>query len=316
MMAEDKTPDYSNYTLEELFQSYYNVDKERYPENYQAIVNELKKRKADIPQEEVSSIDEVPQEISLHEEIPVNPPKNLPIFQIIKNAIKIVNKNLIFIPFLALGGVFIYPSPIVYIFIFFGLITFFLEIIVFGRLVETVMNLRRSSWSQILKVHWVNYLIFSFIIRLIPFFIFSIFSFLIFKNESFLQGKIIKNIFFALVGCITIYVLPYVFLTRQVISSISYGIKMLFNSIWISIPLILLTICIYLIKTSIWGIFIIIRPLDIYTIWGVCFILASINMYILLIVFSAATFILKETRVTVISHKYDYFIYNKTKEQQ
>jgi hypothetical protein len=305
-MTEDKTPDYINYTLEELFQSYYNVDKERYPENYQAIVNELRKRKADIPQEEISGIDEVPQKISLPEEISLNPPKNLPIFQIIKNAIKIVNKNLIFIPFIALSMLLIMPNVLFYISLLLLVISSFLYIIVFGRLVETVMNLHRSSWLHLLKVHCINYLIAIFLIAGIPSLIFSFLisetTFQISKTVSFPQVQIIKNLFLALVACLTIYVIPFVFIRRQIFSSISYGIKILFNSLWISIPLIFLTLCTYLTQISKWLIYIIIPPqIDIYTILGINFILISINVYIILIVFSAATFILKETGVSYVT---------------
>lgn len=42
-------PDYTEYTLDQLYDVYYHVDRDQYPENYQAIVNEIKNRKAELP---------------------------------------------------------------------------------------------------------------------------------------------------------------------------------------------------------------------------------------------------------------------------
>ena len=62
-MTEDKIPDYSSYTLDELFQSYYNVDRGRYPDNYQAIINEFTKRNVDLPSEEEIAVENKEQSL-------------------------------------------------------------------------------------------------------------------------------------------------------------------------------------------------------------------------------------------------------------
>jgi hypothetical protein len=45
-------PDYSKYTLDELYDVYNVVDRKKYPDNFQAIVNEIEKRKAELSTKE------------------------------------------------------------------------------------------------------------------------------------------------------------------------------------------------------------------------------------------------------------------------
>ena len=51
-MKNYQTPDYSKYSLDELYDVYYVVDRNNYPDNYKAIVSEIKKRKAELPLDE------------------------------------------------------------------------------------------------------------------------------------------------------------------------------------------------------------------------------------------------------------------------
>ena len=39
-----KTPDYTKYTLEELFEAHASVNRDKYPENYALIKNEIEKK--------------------------------------------------------------------------------------------------------------------------------------------------------------------------------------------------------------------------------------------------------------------------------
>ena len=41
-------PDYSKYTLDELEDVYHVIDRNKYPDNFQAIVNELEKRNMEL----------------------------------------------------------------------------------------------------------------------------------------------------------------------------------------------------------------------------------------------------------------------------
>ena len=43
----NKVPDYTTYTLDELEDVYYAVDRNKYPDNFRAIVKEIEKRKAE-----------------------------------------------------------------------------------------------------------------------------------------------------------------------------------------------------------------------------------------------------------------------------
>jgi hypothetical protein len=52
-----KVPAYENYTLDQLYDAYYNVDRDKYPKNFNAIVDELNKRKANIPSEVNDDLD-------------------------------------------------------------------------------------------------------------------------------------------------------------------------------------------------------------------------------------------------------------------
>jgi len=52
------TPEYQNYSLEQLYDSYNHIDKERYPDNYKALVAEIEKRKFQSDEHESKSPDE------------------------------------------------------------------------------------------------------------------------------------------------------------------------------------------------------------------------------------------------------------------
>lgn len=208
----------------------------------------------------------------------------------LRQSIRIVNNNLIFIPFLALSGIVIMSPTTETLSISLSLMSFIFYPVVYGRLVETIMNLSVSTWTHLLKVYWFNYLLVIGVL-VIPV---IIINYLISSLESSLQRIFIKTLFEALLSCVTIYVLPIVFTRRQLISSISLGIKTLFNLWRRSISLILLTLCIFIIKISVRIIMFINWPINLPSIFVIGFFQNFINAYIHLIVFCTALFILKE----------------------
>ncbi len=50
----DRTPDYSNYSLEELYEAYRSIDKERYKDRALTILKEIKKRESENPLQETN----------------------------------------------------------------------------------------------------------------------------------------------------------------------------------------------------------------------------------------------------------------------
>jgi hypothetical protein len=72
----------------------------------------------------------------------------------LSQSIKLVNNNAIFIPFLALSGIMIMSSPMAFLII----LSFVLYPMVYGHLVETIMSLPKTSWFNLFKIHWANYL--------------------------------------------------------------------------------------------------------------------------------------------------------------
>jgi hypothetical protein len=134
----------------------------------------------------------------------------------------IVNANLIFLPFLALSGIFIVSSHISFIVI----LSFILYPIVYGHLLETVMDLPKTSWFNLFKIHWANYLCVIIILAL-PVIILSYF----YDGMNYIQKTVIKNLIGFFINCLAIYIWPLVFLRRQIKAPILLGINIISKNI-------------------------------------------------------------------------------------
>jgi hypothetical protein len=104
----DNIPDYSTYTLEELNEAYHTVEKEKYPDNFKAIIDEIKKRKIELAKEETNGItfNSNNQEVLLKL---FSPQKPLPVIEIIIHTLSIFWKSktsiiaALIIPYIVMG---------------------------------------------------------------------------------------------------------------------------------------------------------------------------------------------------------------------
>jgi hypothetical protein len=205
-----------------------------------------------------------------------------------RQAIKIVNSYLFIIPFLALSLSFILYNPnsvyVVVILLIYNtsllLLSLILYIIVYGLFIQSITNKPKKSWQSILRIHWFNYFAIQ-ILLLIPISVFS----------TIYYNKIIFHIYIFLVNCLSIYILPLVFLKQRVLHSISAGIKILFHTFYTSLPLLLLTILpyvrIFIGRSIIYGY----HP-NILTFILIQFLLNLIGVYINLLIFTTAAMII------------------------
>jgi hypothetical protein len=89
-MKSYNIPDFSKYTLKELYDAYYVVNRRRYPENFRAIINEFKRRNEALPEGDIEIVEEPVKVISEPEEMPVITPKPLPLLTILGDTLSIV----------------------------------------------------------------------------------------------------------------------------------------------------------------------------------------------------------------------------------
>ncbi|MHA2344046.1 MAG: hypothetical protein ACXADW_19460 [Candidatus Hodarchaeales archaeon] len=210
----------------------------------------------------------------------------------IRDSIRIINANLIYIPFLALSSIFII-SPVITRFSFvFLVLSFIFFPVVYGRLIEIVFNLPITSAYKLLKTHWFNYLsVFMFLG--IPVFVLSF----LYSSVQGFQKIIIKNVIDTVILCLAIYIWPLVFIKKKVLSPILTGITILFQNILLSIPLILLTVIIVIMKIMVQILILYISPVKPSTIFGIFFLQNIINVYIFLLIFTSATMLIKSKNI-------------------
>lgn len=211
-----------------------------------------------------------------------------------RKSIGIANSFLIYLPFLALTGIWIVSEETGYSLLWLLIPSSILTVIVYGRIVEITKNSDKSSWKSLIAKHLFNY-IGAELTLIIPvlglYFVYSHLNNVTQTKISYVVG--------ALISCLTVYVLPLVFMEQRVVTVIPQGILFLFHNLRKSILLILLSLLISVIKMLV-GLSIphfVYRTDKIQTIFGIGFLQNIIFGYIDLIVFAmAATFIIEERK--------------------
>jgi hypothetical protein len=108
--------------------------------------------------------------------------------------------------------------------------------LVYGRFAEIVLHREHVSWLDIFQSHWLNYFLVT-LIFLLPVFVVSILI-----DASGNMGVLMA----ATINICAIYVFPLVFLKRERLNSISTGIKCLFGNLQFNMPLMALTLAVFL----------------------------------------------------------------------
>jgi hypothetical protein len=221
----------------------------------------------------------------------------------IHKALKTTNDHIKYVPFLALGGLIVWTESTQLYSLFSVVLAFTLYPIVYGSIVEKG-NDKSSSWIDLLSKHFGNYFLFT-TITIIPIMALSYF----YSDLDFVENTIIKAIVGAFTQIATVYMLPLVFISAHVLTSIPQGLSFLKNKGWGNIPLILLILLTAMIKVlATLSLIFVFQSKEIFLIYSIGYLQNLINVYIDLMVFSMATAMLLaensgQSTVSTIDHK-------------
>jgi len=213
-----------------------------------------------------------------------------------RKSIGIANSFLLYLPFLALTGIWIISESTGYSLLWLVIPFIILYVIVCGRMVEIIKNSNQSSWHALIAKHLLNYSAATIILAM-PIYGLSFIS----SDMNYVTQTISKNIIGALIGCVTVYTWPLVFIEHRAITAIPQGIIVLFRNLRKSIFLVLLSLSVHLVKMLV-GLsipFFIFRPDKFQTIFGIGFLQNLLLTYMDLLIFAMATiFVIEERKTT------------------
>ncbi len=208
--------------------------------------------------------------------------------EIFRQAINFANSKLAFIPFIALTGIIYNPSNITLfagiIMILRSVLNIILYSIVYGNCTETVTQSKTSSWRTLVSIYWRYYFLAGLTIALV---------------ELILYLILFKHLTGILIGCLTIYVFPLVFLRQKVLSSIYSAVKIVFQKFSVSYPLMILVVLMYAIKFITADSAFNLASGNSLATYGIGYIENLLTTYIHIIIFSAATIILVEQKLWI-----------------
>ena len=160
------------------------------------------------------------------------------------DSMKIVWDNRILVLVMAVTSTWITGSNS-YVLSLVAFLNVFLSVIVtpaiYGRLADIAMKKQKVSYQKIIEDNWMNFYIALIAIE------FPLIFYLIFIQGSIpvMTGKITQHIIDAIIGVLSIYIIPMVFIKGISLTSIPRGIRFLEGKIVYSLPLILLTLLKY-----------------------------------------------------------------------
>jgi hypothetical protein len=212
-----------------------------------------------------------------------------------RNAVKIANSYLIYIPFLALSGIFIWTESTRYYALLSAVLSFILYPVVYGSIVEKIQKVTQSSWTALFARHIFNYLGLT-LIFVVP----------VLALNPLISGldSSIKSVVNALIGmfiqCVALYIWPLLFIKRRIFSSIYDGLAFLLHDPSKSAIMFLLIILTSVVKlVAKLSAVSVIQKANITLIFGIGYLQNIIIGYVGLIIFSmAATLLLEEATNT------------------
>ena len=153
------------------------------------------------------------------------------VFTVIKNYF-----YLIFIPSIFITVFYIvqleYKELNIVIFFVFIISMFLILPLIYGQYFEILLHGKVASWAAVFNSYWLRFLIAAILIKSPIFLCILIFP----------QIDEIKDTVSFLTEIFSIYIMPLVFLNKEIINSIKLGIKCLLGNIKFSAPLILITV--------------------------------------------------------------------------
>ncbi len=155
----------------------------------------------------------------------------------LSKSVKTLNQNFVLVIVLSLTWIFILPRDIS---LFLGIAGIIITPVIYGRFFEIPWRTSYSTFLQLFKQHWLNFWIVMFILGT-PLFV-------VVGLVNGFAGFMFKFFLEALTLVLGIYTIPFVFITGDKIFSIKSGLKCLWQNFQYSLPLILLTVLIVIIK--------------------------------------------------------------------
>lgn len=150
------------------------------------------------------------------------------------------NLSLVIVPSLAIGASylsFLFPERLA------GLLaqgsvlaTLIVYPLMYGRFSEIITGRVPVSWWQLLRQHWLNFILVSLALH-VPLFLWLLLSY----SSGLPAGKVI-DLLYGLINVLGLYVIPLVFLTGERFSCIPLGIKCLIGNFQFSLPLVFLSL--------------------------------------------------------------------------
>jgi len=210
-------------------------------------------------------------------------------------AVRITNSYLIYIPFLALSGLFIWTESTHYYALLSAALSFILYPMVYGRVVEKIQKVTQSSWTDLLVRHIFNYLGLTLIFA-VPVLLLTP---LLVNLDQFMKFAVPALIGMSL-QCLALYIWPSVFIKRRIFSSISDGLAFLMRNPGKSMIMLLLIIFTSGIKLAakLYAVFVI-QKTSMILIYGIGYLQNIIIGYVGLIIFSmAVTLLLEDESIT------------------
>lgn len=195
---------------------------------------------------------------------------------------------LLFIPILALNESLIRNESTRIYALFPNILSFILYAIIYGSTVEEIASKAKSGWTHLLKLHALN-LVLATLILYIPVFVTSYLN----SEEHYFSIFAIKALSGLTIQCATLYVMPLVFIKRQVLSSFPEAFKYLAHHFLQSIWMMVLVLLVFTLK-------IIVSFVNVYYLetshallrYGIRYIHDLVSTFVYLVLFSMASLLL------------------------
>lgn len=157
----------------------------------------------------------------------------------LKESIKIINANFIFVLVLALTSIWITGGTARYLACFMGILSLIVTPAIYGRFIDIISKNKATSLIQLFKEHWLNFYIVLFSL-FIPLFIFTLVVLSLLSVEKNTYSEVL-HILATIFHISLIYIIPLIFIKKESFSIVPIGIKYLSNNFRKTLPLIGLT---------------------------------------------------------------------------
>lgn len=211
-----------------------------------------------------------------------------------RQSIKVANSYLVYMPVLALSGLFIWSDSTRFYALLSAIFSFIVYPIIYGSILESIQKAQSSKWTDLLAKYFSNYLGLT-LIFIVPVLLLSP----LLSGWEYFNKSIGKVLIGTAIQCVGLYIWPLVFLKRRIFNSIYEGFAFLVHKPRAGatiIPLVIFTATIKLLTTL--SPIYIFHSTNLLLMYGIGYLQNLIIGYVGLIIFSMATMQLLEADST------------------